>query len=261
MVKVIKHKVGSYNLPVMIINLKTKTIISVPTQIGCMIDCAFCISKDSDFIRSLKKDEMISLYRKGKEYSKNDNIMLSFTGEGEPFLNLKEINLVIKELESEDAIENFRICTSGVKPKLIKKICKSEKPINIQFSMHSPFDDKRKTIISKSKPLNEILESLRESESLYDEISINYVLMPDFNDSFEDIDEIIKLLDKRFTIKLNPLIRDDGKKEESKNKDVFQKILSMRGFKVFSFEKIGADISNNFYDQLTYQKSNPIILQ
>lgn len=261
MVKIKKINIAEYLLPVMIINLKSKTIISVPTQIGCIIDCSFCISKEKEFIRSLTSEEMIFLYKESLKYSKNDNVLLSFTGEGEPLLNIKEINKVIKETEEDNKIEGYRICTSGIVPNQLSKIYYSIKPINLQISLHSPFTKKRKTIIEKTKPIEKILFEVKKNENLFKEIAFNYVLIKDFNDSIEDLEKLKEIIDKKWVIKLNPLLSEKGKVQEVENKDLFYNNLKINGFNVMSFTKIGSEISNKFYNQLTYEYNNAILIK
>lgn len=261
MVKVKKINIAEYLLPVMIINLKSKTIISIPTQIGCIIDCSFCISKEKKFIRNLKSEEMIQLYKESLKYSNNNNILLSFTGEGEPFLNIKEINEVIKKTENDNTIEGYRICTSGIVPNQLSKIYYSIKPINLQISLHSPFTEKRKIIIEKTKSVEKILSEVKKNENLYNEIAFNYVLIENFNNSLEDLNKLKKIIDKKWIIKLNPLLSENGKIESVKNKDLFYNDLKNNNFNVKSFSKIGSEISNKFYDQLTYEYNNAIIIQ
>ena len=260
MVKVKKISIAEYLLPVMIINLKSKTIISIPTQIGCIIDCSFCISKEKKFIRSLTSNEMISLYKESLKYSNNNNVLLSFTGEGEPFLNIKKINEVIKKTENDNTIEGYRICTSGIVPNQLSKIYYSIKPINLQISLHSPFTEKRKTIIEKTKPVEKILSEVKKNEHLFKEIAFNYVLIEDFNDNIEDLEKLKEIIDKKWVIKLNPLLSESGKIQKIKNKELFYNDLKMNGFEVKSFTKIGSEISNKFYDQLTYEYNNAILI-
>lgn len=260
MVKIKKINITEYLLPVMIINLKSKTIISIPTQIGCIIDCSFCISKEKKFIRNLKSEEMIKLYKESIKYANNKNILLSFTGEGEPFLNLKEINEVIRQTEKDNIIKGYRICTSGIVPQQLSKIYYSIKPINLQISLHSPFTNKRKTIIEKTKSVEKILLEVKKNESLYKEIAFNYVLIEGFNNNIEDLNKLKEIIDKKWIIKLNPLLSEKGKVQEVRNKDLFYNDLKLNGFDVKSFTKIGSEISNKFYDQLTYEYNNAILI-
>lgn len=108
-------KIDNKEFPVLKIILKNKKIISIPTQIGCPVKCSFCISKDSKFERNLTVDELEFLSGK-----LDHNTILSFTGEGEPLLNYKNVNQVIER--NIDEVESFRICFSGLSTKRLERI-------------------------------------------------------------------------------------------------------------------------------------------
>lgn len=57
MIEIIHIKLNGYSVPVTVINLSTR-IISIPTQIGCLVGCTFCISSQNKFIRNLTHDEI-----------------------------------------------------------------------------------------------------------------------------------------------------------------------------------------------------------
>lgn len=60
-VKVVFYSFSETKVPVMLINLSGRSIISIPTQIGCAIGCTFCLSPASKFERSLTADELVAL--------------------------------------------------------------------------------------------------------------------------------------------------------------------------------------------------------
>jgi 23S rRNA (adenine2503-C2)-methyltransferase len=244
-------KIDSYTLPVMIIKLKANNIISIPSQIGCAVNCDFCISKNSKFVRNLKSLELEYLAQ-----SCLDNYsMISFTGEGEPILNIENINSAIKNLDSHKLISDFRICMSGIKADNLNLLEPSSKPIDLQFSLHSPFDETRKSLIQHTKNIDYILENISNNESKFREVSVNYVLMENINDHVRDLEKLIEIIPQNWTIKLNPLLDENEKYKQSKNHDLFYEKLS-KVFNVKMFSKIGSTIKNNFYEQLTYDKVN-----
>lgn len=253
MVETHYFKIEEYNLPVLVINLKSTCIISIPTQIGCLIDCNFCISKDNKFIRNLTSHELISLSQFGASFSNSNNIKLSFTGEGEPFLNLNAINSTIDYFSYSDLFSSFRLCSSGIKPKLFNKITNSVYPIELQFSLHSPFDDTRKRMIPLSQPISDILDGIRMAEDKYSSISINYVLMAHTNDSEKDLIKLSSIIDKNWLIKLNPLL-DNSIYQNSQHYDYFYNYLNNKNHNVVLFNKIGSSIKNTIYDTLTYHQ-------
>lgn len=250
-IKIHNKTISGYELPVMVINLKNRSIISVPTQIGCPIGCTFCISSKGVFKRNLTYNEMKELVNFGFEYITNNKALVSFTGEGEPFLNLKNVNRVIYELDANQKVDSFRICTSGIRPDLFPFVCKLTKSVNLQFSLHSPFDNKRKEIIPSTRSIKEIIASLKLTSNHFNEVAINYVLMKDFNDSEEDLNKLIEIIDSSWLIKLNPLL-DEEKYKKSDKKKFFEDTLQSFGKNVVSFNKIGSTIKNQLYEDLTY---------
>ncbi len=254
MVNLFHFQIGEYKIPVMTINLKKHCIINLPTQIGCAIGCTFCVSTTQEFIRNLSSLELIDIVDFAMKKIKHTNYLISFTGEGEPFLNLKNINKAINTLEHYNCIDAFRICTSGIKHNLIGDVISNIKPLNLQFSFHSPFDEKRKTIIPKTKLIADIVKSMKENSSNYNEISINYVLIEGFNDSIEDFNKSISILDNNWIIKLNPLLKE-GQYFQSGKRELFAAMLRDSGFDALIFNKVGSTIKSEFFDSLTYQKN------
>jgi len=238
-----------YILPVMLILLKDKDIISVPTQIGCAINCDFCISKSSKFIRNLTSDELVNLSR---SVLSEKQTIISFTGEGEPLLNIDHISNAILELENIENVSSFRICMSGHKSENLKFIPNISKPLDLQISLHSPFDSVRGELIQNTKPISYILEHVDINKDKFREISINYVLMKGINDRDEDLYELAKIIPKNYIIKLNPLL-DESKYMMSSRRDYFYENLIDYGYNVKLFNKVGSDIKNKIYNNLTYK--------
>lgn len=114
---------------------------------------------------------------------------------------MKNINKTIYDLDSNKKVESFRICTSGIRPDLFPFVCKLTKPINLQFSLHSPFDNKIKEIIPNTRSIKEIITSLKLTSEHFNEVAINYVLMKDFNDSEDDLNKLIEIIDNSWLIK------------------------------------------------------------
>ncbi len=244
--------IDHYKLPVMVISLKDKSIISIPSQIGCAINCDFCLSKNNKFVRNLNFKELEILALEGIN---SESCMISFTGEGEPILNIDNINKSILLLEDNPRIKDFRICMSGIKADNLSLINSMKKSIDLQFSLHSPFDDIRKTLIQHTKPISFIKENILTNQSKFREIAINYVLMRGINDREEDLNELMSIIDSNWLIKLNPLLDETDKYKQSNNVNYFYDILTKNGFKVKKFNKIGSTIKNELYDQLTYENT------
>ncbi len=245
--------------PVMIINLANRSIVSIPTQLGCNINCDFCISSLTDFVRNFSTEEMILLAEHGLSRAKSTNVMLSFTGEGEPILNLRKVNDVIAHYDFDPIVSSFRICTSGIKPSSIKNITTGNTPVHLQLSLHSAIDETRMKMIPKTRPVQEIKDAVIACPSKFAEVAVNYVLMDGVNDSESDIKALIKLVDSNWIIKLNPLL-GDNKFSPSKRTDDVSRILSKADVNHVVFTAVGSTIKNNFYEKLVHEKHNAILV-
>lgn len=261
MIKNIDVEIDGNTLLVMTITLKDRNIVCIPTMIGCPVRCDFCISSKSDFKRNLVPIEMIHLFGKGYEFANPENpTMLSFTGEGEPFLNVKNVNVVISTLENDKRVQGYRIVTSGIKSRLVSKIRDSIKPIDLQFSMHSTNDKDRKELIQYTDELSVIVENIEKFENRFNEVAVNYVLMSGVNDTENHLREFFDIVPRNWLIKLNPLIAGTPKYQKSQRTEYWGKCLEGAGFNIKVFSKIGSTISNNFYNDLTYRKAKGMIV-
>ena len=252
--------IGSEKLPVMIINLKHRSIVSIPTQIGCVIGCTFCISSQSKASRSLTAIEMHTLAIEGLKIAKNKPALLSLTGEGEPFLNIKNINQLFANLADNQDITHFRVCTSGIRPDKFAFIATDHKPVDIQLSLHSPNDDVRRKLIPKTRDVADIINSMITYQHRFNEIAVNYVLMDNINDSDTDAMALKNIIPTNWVIKLNPMLDEGGQYSASRNTDGFYQILKSLGSNVMQFNKVGSSIKNGLYGRLTYDKNNAIAL-
>lgn len=257
-VKIIHHTIGEHELPVMLINLKKRSIISLPTQIGCAIGCTFCVSSQNEFQRNLRSEELIELVNFGLKNIQHKDALVSFTGEGEPFLNLKNINTAMSELHTNPKISCFRLCTSGIRPNLFESVLTFSKPVNLQVSLHSMDDEVRRTMIPKTKPTKDILSALKQATDHFNEIAINYVLMKGVNDSDRDVDALTDSIDPRWIVKFNPLIDDGGPHKPSSRTEIFLSALYNTGLNAIAFNSVGSKIGNGLYGQLTHAKNNRI---
>lgn len=244
-------QIAEHSLPVMTISLINKTIISIPTQIGCPVKCQFCVSSESPFVRNLTANEMIQLT--DSALANKENILLSFTGEGEPLLNLDNVNKVMQHYDTNNQIKEYRICTSGAAINKLANI-QSNKPLLLQFSLHSARQEVRSVLIPLSKSLDAIKGVLGTTKHLFSEISVNYVLMKDVNDSDEDLYSLVNYADPTWLIKLNPLL-DETQFQKSQRHNHFYDILTQTGFRTKIFNTIGSTIKNDFYSGLTYNNN------
>lgn len=178
----------------------------VSSQIGCSLSCKFCATGYMDRKRNLNYDEIYdqvvlinqqSVRVHGKKLS---NIV--FMGMGEPLLNYNQVLKAIERITSPDGLamspRRITVSTAGV-AKQIKMLGDDKVKFKLALSLHAANDVKRNEImpINESNNINALVDALnyfyKQTEN---EITFEYILFNNFNDSLKDADELIKLYRK-----------------------------------------------------------------
>ncbi|MFL5787797.1 MAG: 23S rRNA (adenine(2503)-C(2))-methyltransferase RlmN [Flavisolibacter sp.] len=175
----------------------------VSSQIGCSLSCKFCATGYIERKRNLDFDEIydeVQLINQQCEntYGKKlSNIV--FMGMGEPLLNYKNVLRSIERITAADGLamspRRIIVSTAGV-AKQIKQLGDDKVKFKLALSLHAPNDAKRNQImpINESNNLKSLIEALNYFyKETKNEITLEYILFNNFNDSHKDADELIKL--------------------------------------------------------------------
>ena len=175
----------------------------VSSQIGCSLSCKFCATGYMERKRNLDYDEIydeVVLINQQSErvYEKKlSNIV--FMGMGEPLLNYKNVLKAIERITAPDGLamspRRITVSTAGV-AKMIRQLGDDKVKFKLAVSLHAANDKKRNEIM----PINETnnLKSLVEALNYFyqqtgNEITFEYILFKNFNDSKQDADELVKI--------------------------------------------------------------------
>jgi len=175
----------------------------VSSQIGCSLSCKFCATGYMERERNLEFDEIydevvLINQQSEKVYGKKlSNIV--FMGMGEPLLNYKNVLRAIERISSPDGLgmspRRITVSTAGV-AKMIKQLGDDKVKFKLALSLHAANDRKRHEIM----PINDTnnIASLVEALNYFyqqtgNEITFEYILFANFNDSLKDADELIKI--------------------------------------------------------------------
>jgi 23S rRNA (adenine2503-C2)-methyltransferase len=212
----------------------------VSSQIGCSLSCKFCATGYIDRKRNLDFDEIydeVVLINQQCErvYGKKlTNIV--FMGMGEPLLNYKNVLKAIDKITSPDGLamspRRITVSTAGV-AKQIRQLGNDKVKFKLALSLHAANDVKRHQIM----PINDTnnIKSLAEALNHFykqtkNEITFEYILFKDFNDSLKDADELIKLyrqvpVDLINLIEYNPIDAAKFEKPDEKKVEAFMAYL------------------------------------
>lgn len=175
----------------------------VSSQVGCSLSCKFCATGYLKRSRNLEFDEIVdevTLLNEQAETHFNKHLSnIVFMGMGEPLLNYKNVLKAIERITAPDGLgmspRRITVSTAGV-AKMIKQLGDDEVRFKLALSLHAANDKKRNEImpINESNDLKSLIESL-----LYfyhktgNEITFEYILFKNFNDSVKDADELVKI--------------------------------------------------------------------
>src|ERR1035437_592088 len=178
----------------------------VSSQVGCSLSCKFCATGYMDRKRNLDFDEIVdevTLLNElaQKHYNKNlSNIV--FMGMGEPLLNYKNMMKAIERISSPDGLgmspRRITVSTAGV-AKMIKQLGDDKVKFKLALSLHAATDIKRNEImpVNETNNLAVLIEALNYFyQATGSEITFEYILFKNFNDSLKDAEDLVKLFRK-----------------------------------------------------------------
>ena len=188
-----------------------KNTICVSTQVGCKMNCKFCATAKLGFIRNLQTWEIVYQVRYiynqiKKETHRTPNIV--FMGMGEPLDNYENVIRAILIINNEHGLSISRrritVSTCGIVPK-IEELKKDLAYINLAISLNAADNLKRNYLmpINNSYPIEELINSAKDFPlPERKRLTFEYIMIKGFNDTQEDIKNLIKLL-KPIKCKLN----------------------------------------------------------
>ncbi len=174
-----------------------RATLCVSSQVGCKMNCKFCMTGKQGYTANLSANEIINQIISLPEQEKLTNVVMM--GMGEPLDNLDE---VLKALEIMTASYGFAwspkritLSTVGLKKGLQRYI--EESDCHLAISLHTPVPLQRRELMPAEKAfsITEIVELLRNYDfSKQRRLSFEYIVFKGVNDSLLYAKELLKLL-------------------------------------------------------------------
>lgn len=186
-----------------LIPTSTRQTACVSSQVGCSLSCKFCATGYMDRKRNLEFDEIFDevalINKQAIEQSGKKLTNIVYMGMGEPLLNYRNVLKSIERITSPDGLamspKRITVSTAGV-AKMIQQLGDDQVKFNLALSLHAANDKKRSQImpINETNNLKVLTDALNYFyKATQNEISFEYILFKDFNDSEKDADELIKI--------------------------------------------------------------------
>jgi 23S rRNA (adenine2503-C2)-methyltransferase len=223
-----------------LIPTEERSTACVSSQIGCSLSCKFCATGYIDRKRNLEfdeiYDEVVLINQQSEKIHSKKLTNIVFMGMGEPLLNYKNVLRAIDKITSPDGLamspKRITVSTAGV-AKQIRQLGDNKVKFKLALSLHAANDQKRHEIM----PINDTnnIKSLVDALNYFykqtkNEITFEYILFKDFNDSLKDADELIKLyrqvpVDLINIIEYNPIDAAKFQKPDEKTVEAFMAYL------------------------------------
>lgn len=223
--------------------------LCVSSQVGCKMNCLFCMTGKQGFNGNLTANEILNQFYSVDEASDLTNAV--FMGMGEPLDNYPELKKVLDIMTADYGMawspKRITVSTTGITPKL--KLFLDESSAHLAISIHSPINEQRLSIMPAEKafPIQGVLDLLKQ----YDwrgqrRLSFEYIMFNDFNDSIEHASKLAQLL-RGFACRVNLIrfhaIPNVELKTSSREKmEAFRDFLTKKGLTCTIRSSRGEDI-------------------
>lgn len=189
-----------------LIPTENRNTACVSSQIGCSLTCSFCATGKMERKRNLDFDEIydqVAILNEQSEKTYNRKLSnIVFMGMGEPLLNYNNVLMAIEKITDPKGLamspKRITVSTAGV-AKMIKKLGDDKVRFNLALSLHAATDKKRDSImpINESNSIDSLVEALNYFyEQTKNDITLEYILLKDVNDSLEDAEDLVKIYRK-----------------------------------------------------------------
>lgn len=231
-----------------------RATICLSSQVGCAVDCRFCLTALLGVKRNLSAGEIVgqvcAVLNQQQVSPPEARVNLVFMGMGEPFLNYENFMKAVQLLTEGVGIPESRmtVSTAGVVPRIHDFGAERVRP-KLAISLNAANDELRSRLMPLNRKWN--LLALMAAARAFplrnrEKLTFEYVLLQEVNDSAENAREVVELIRgiraKVNLIALNPGPGIDFQTPQDERVLRFQKILLAAGVPTFIRRPRGRDI-------------------
>ena len=178
--------------------------ICISSQVGCPVDCQFCLTAKMGIERNLTAGEIIGqiLLVAGRHgLSPTDSrLNVVMMGMGEPLLNLANVLKASRILFDPGAVgmspRRVTVSTAGIIPRIAEFAAEPMRP-KLAISLNASHEEQRQELmpITKKWHLKDLIETCRAYPLRpWEKLTFEYVLLKGVNDSDADARRVVGLL-------------------------------------------------------------------
>ncbi|MBV9441691.1 MAG: 23S rRNA (adenine(2503)-C(2))-methyltransferase RlmN [Acidobacteriaceae bacterium] len=192
--------------------------ICISSQVGCPVDCHFCLTALMGLERNLTAGEIVGqvlfVARENRLKASEGQLNIVMMGMGEPLLNLDNVLKATRLLTDPDGIgiseKRITVSTSGIIPKMEELGAAKVRP-KLAISLNASTEEQRRELmpITRKYHLGDLVKACRAYPlRSWEKLTFEYVLLRGVNDTDADAKRVVKLLShlncKVNLIALNP---------------------------------------------------------
>jgi 23S rRNA (adenine2503-C2)-methyltransferase len=232
-----------------------RSTICISSQVGCPVDCKFCLTALMGLERSLTAGEIVGqvlrVIAENHLEANADRVNIVLMGQGEPLLNLPAVLKATRLLTDPGGLaispRRITLSTSGIIPKIIELGREPIRP-KLAISLNASTEEQRRALmpVTRKYHLADLIKACRAYPLRpWEKLTFEYVLLKGVNDREADARRVVKLLAhlnaKVNLIALNPGPGIDFETPEPERVAAFQSIVR-RSMPCFIRKPRGLDV-------------------
>jgi 23S rRNA (adenine2503-C2)-methyltransferase len=178
--------------------------ICISSQVGCPVDCQFCLTAQMGIERNLTAGEIVGQVlhvtaAHGLDAT-DTRLNVVMMGMGEPLLNLENVLKASRILADPEGVgmspKRITVSTAGIIPKIAEFATEPARP-KLAISLNASHEEQRQRLmpITRKWHLKDLIAACREYPLRpWEKLTFEYVLLKDVNDSDEDARRVVRLL-------------------------------------------------------------------
>lgn len=183
---------------------RDRDTLCISSQVGCAVDCRFCLTALMGLERNLTAGEIVGqvvqLFRQHQLEPRKRPVNIVMMGMGEPLLNLGPVSKALRLMSDSDGLaiplRRITVSTSGIIPKMDEFADLEHRP-RLAVSLNASKQDARERLmpITKKYTLAELMDTCRNYPLRpWERLTFEYVLLEGVNDSDEDARRVSQML-------------------------------------------------------------------
>jgi 23S rRNA (adenine2503-C2)-methyltransferase len=193
--------------------------ICISSQVGCPVDCKFCMTALLGLERNLTAGEIVGqvllVARENQLRQDGGRLNIVMMGQGEPLLNLENVTKATRILLDPAGFglspRRITVSTAGIVPKIAELGREPVRP-KLAISLNASTEESRRELmpITRKYHLKDLMEACRRYPLRpWEKLTFEYVLLKGVNDSDADARRVVRLL-ARLNCKVNLIALNPG---------------------------------------------------